>query len=163
MWVNKVPNVHVWADHTSVKLLLGTFQLLPVTWLLTGTVEQEAMGKLARLAQKSSFLSFCKVVLQRWLASRGLGLRLNLMYTFGGSLPLCQTDVVTRENTAGAVPTSHLSSCGADIGTHLHSKSSHLRCASLPTVLFSVVCLSLFVCKVLYITWIYYAHILPNG
>lgn len=33
--------------------------------------------------------------------------------------------------------------CGADIGTHLHSKSSHLRCASLPTVLFSVVCLSL--------------------
>lgn len=23
MWVNKVPNVHVWADHTSVRLLLG--------------------------------------------------------------------------------------------------------------------------------------------
>lgn len=186
MWVNKVPNVHVWADHTSVKLLLGIpaearsqSDARPTQWnsntgaLLYPFVKRYSDGAGFSVRRSQTFphsalenaeLPFdyslnpvprrggqnhVRFRVSDYKFSYRSSETLAASSDLGGFLaPFFQSHCVGRKQSLQVKQLKPFQpviwpACGADIGTHLHSKSSHLRCASLPTVLFSVVCLSL--------------------
>lgn len=236
MWVNKVPNVHVWADHTSVKLLLGIRTgALSWTWpsvWQNGTVIREK--RLARFAKRDHFclLSWTDVTVVTCFQESGLGFplsswafdyRLNLilsvkwtktftsrstwnctfwrpqdrpwvktptaspkiaawprpflalrsvhdqcgeqcLWARSHQLPLCQTGAVTPAETTESISTSNLTSVWSRHRNPLALKKlPPSLCLTSNGAFFSSLSFFMFVCKVLYITWIYYAHILPNG
>lgn len=80
------------------------------------------------------------------------------------SLPLCQTGAVTPSEATEAISTSNLTSVWSRHRNPLALKKlPPSLCLTSNGAFFSSLSFFMFVCKVLYITWIYYAHILPNG
>lgn len=211
MWVNKVPNVHVWADHTSVKLLLGIltaalsragppiwqngteiceeklvkhdhFCLLVKSW--TDVTVQTESDPAVKWSKKRAFHSWNSAfvdhrtgsVAETPAASPHCSSTVTIFSPEfrlrpvqrpclpPALLPLCQTGAVPPGEAAEAISTSNLTSVWSRHRNPLALKKlPPSLCLTSNGAFFSSLSFFMFVCKVLYITWIYYAHILPNG
>lgn len=78
--------------------------------------------------------------------------------------PLCPTGVVAPREATEAIPSSNVTRVWSRHRNPLALKKlPPSLCLTSNGAFFSSLSFFMFVCKVLYITWIYYAHILPNG
>lgn len=78
--------------------------------------------------------------------------------------PLCQTGAVAPREATEAIPSSNVTRVWSRHRNPLALKKlPPSLCLTSNGAFFSSLSFFMFVCKVLYITWIYYAHILPNG
>lgn len=166
MWVNKVPNVHVWADHTSVKLLLGirarASSLVPPRPVWQSGAETPSTPM---VVQHFLFRSRLNLLLQKKKQHvTATWTFLALAFTQQQLHCAAQTQVSSSEAAAAAVSPGRLTSVWSRHRNPLALKKlPPSLCLTSNGAFFSSLSFFMFVCKVLYITWIYYAHILPNG
>lgn len=185
-----MPNIHVWADPTSVTLLLrihaGALPWRGGGHHLSGRNGAEECGDWWNI------FSFCL----KWWTDRCMAQHLVIMALWSqvwtwswahlksihmrNSMPvpdltapqtrlqahgsLCQTGVMTPREASEATRSSNVTCVWSRHRNPLALKKlPPSLCLTSNGAFLSSLSFFMFVCKVLYITWIYYAHILPSG